>query len=224
MALHNEMSYNPSPPSKIAFFCEVTPEKGTGRTPLASSEEILTRVPAEVRKIYKEKGLMYIVNAPSEGKGPGVSWQRMYETEDRNEVDRVCASMGIETKWRDDGSLCTYRTATSTRTHPVTGREVWFNHSHLFHTSDLPPKTQAALDRIYPSKEHFPKNCMFADGSEIPKEYLDSVRKAQADSTMSWDWQKGDLMLLDNFVLCHGRNKYSPTRKQKRRILASMLF
>ena len=87
--------------------------------------------------------------------------------------------MGIRTKWRGDGSLCTFRSSTATRTHPVTGREAWFNHSHLFHSSDLPPKTQAALARVYPSQEHFPKNCMFADGSEIPTEYLTSVRKAQ---------------------------------------------
>ena len=72
MALHNEMSYNPAPPSKIAFFCEVAPEPGTGRTALASSEEILCRIPEHVVKAFKEKGLMYIVNAPSEGKGHGV--------------------------------------------------------------------------------------------------------------------------------------------------------
>jgi hypothetical protein len=154
----------------------------------------------------------------------GVAWQRMYESDNKGEVDTLCGSMGIQTKWRDDGSLCTFRTASATRTHPVTGREVWFNHSHLFHTSDLPERTQAALSSIYPSSDYYPKNCLFADGSEIPLEYLDSVRKAQVESTVSWDWQKGDLILLENFVLCHGRSKYSPTALPKRRVLASMLF
>ena len=55
-------------------------------------------------------------------------------------------------------------------------------------------------------------------------EYLDSVRKAQAESTVTWDWRKGDLVLLDNFALCHGRTKYDPDRMPKRRVLASMLF
>ena len=48
--------------------------------------------------------------------------------------------------------------------------------------------------------------------------------RAQAESTVTWDWRKGDLVLLDNFALCHGRTQYDPDRMPKRRVLASMLF
>jgi len=224
MALHNEMSYNKDPPSKIAFFCETAPPSGTGRTPLASSEEILKKLPDSLVAEYKKKGLSYIVNSPSKGKGPGVPWQTMYETTSKAEVDACCNEMNIQTRWNADGSLTTFRNAPSTRKHPQTGREIWFNHSHLFHPTDLPVKTQEALKRIHKTRDRFPKYSMFANGEEIPSKHLDKIRETQKECSMSWDWHKGDLLLLDNFVLCHGRTAYDSSIMPKRRILASMLF
>mmetsp|Transcript_33710 Transcript_33710/g.41470 ORF Transcript_33710/g.41470 Transcript_33710/m.41470 type:complete len:395 (-) Transcript_33710:44-1228(-) len=224
MALHNEMSYNREPPSKIAFFCENAPPKGSGRTPIASSEEILKKLPRNIVSEYKRRGVRYIVNAPSKDKGPGVPWETMYETNDKRKVDECCREMGIKTRWNANGSLTTFRNAPATRCHPVTKREVWFNHSHLFHPTDLPPKTQEALRRLHKSRDYYPKYCMYGDGEEIPTDFLEKIRKTQNECTMSWDWQNGDLLLLDNFVLCHGRTAYNSEDKPKRRILASMLF
>merc|ERR1712087_58056 len=224
MAVHNEMSYNPHPPSKIAFFCETPPAPGTGRTPIASSEEILRKLPADMVNRFKSTGLRYIVNASSKGKGPGVPWQTMYESSDPAEVDSVCRDMKVKTKWNEDGSLTTYRSASAVRNHPVSDVEVWFNHSHLFHPTDLPVSTQKALNRVHSTYEKYPKYCLFDDGTEIPSQYLNEIRKVQKECSMSWDWQAGDLLLLDNYLMCHGRSSFDSKSQPKRRVLASMLF
>jgi hypothetical protein len=100
--------------------------------------------------------------------------------------------------------------------------EVWFNHAHLFHPSDLPLKTQIALKSICSSVDDYPKYCCFSSGEEIPLEFLNEIRRAQRECTLQWDWVKGDVMILDNYLLSHGRSKFN--QEDKRRILASLLF
>jgi len=67
MALHNEMSYNPFPPRRIAFFCQSAPAPGTGQTPLGCSAEILRAMEPELVKRFSRDGLKYIVNSPTRG-------------------------------------------------------------------------------------------------------------------------------------------------------------
>ena len=72
-----------------------------------------------------------------------------------------------------------------TRFNKVTRQELWFNHAHLFHPSDLPVGTQDALRRMYgDAVELYPKHCTFSDGSPIPVKYLAAVRRAQQESSV----------------------------------------
>lgn len=222
MAMHNEMSYNQLPPRKIAFFCETPPVPGTGQTPIASSRKILSRIDPRIVARFKQKGLKYIVNAPSKGKGPGVPWQTMYQSDDRREVEKLCASMDIQCFWKKDDSLMTTRTRSATRLHHSTQEETWCNHAHLFHPTDLPERTQQTLKRVCKTALDFPKNCLYADDSEIDPNDLTHIRSVLTSCEFVFDWQKGDLLLLDNFKVCHGRKPFQSGTD--RRILASLLF
>lgn len=222
MALHNEMSYNPFPPRHIAFFCESSPASG-GQTPIASSREILARMPNGIRERFAP-GIRYVVNSPSQGCGPGVPWQAMYEAESREEVEAVCRELGVMCEWKADGTLRTTRTAPATQRHPRHDFEVWFNHAHLFHPSDLPERTQRALPVMYGSQADYPKNAFLADGSEISHEDLAEVRRVLQECTVTFPWQRGDCLILDNYQVCHGRRSFDRDATPKRKILAALLF
>lgn len=222
MALHNEMSYNPFPPRRIAFFCHSAPVPGTGQTPLGCSAEILRAMDSELVKRFTKHGLKYIVNSPTRGGGPGVPWQTMYRTDHKAEVERLCTELNVSYRWNADGGLTTLRSATATRVHPDTKEELWFNHSHLFHPSDLPESTYQVLKKACRNPTEFPKYCLFGDGSEIPEEDLSKVRKVLNSSQILFDWQEGDVLILDNYTMCHGRRHFDPTTK--RRILAFLIY
>ena len=105
----------------------------------------------------------------------GKCWQETYGTNDRLEVESFLSEQGIEWKWNEDGSLHTERVFPATRRHPVTDRQAWFNHAHLFHPSDLPKDSYDALCHVM-NREDLPKYVTYADGEEIEVEHLNHIR------------------------------------------------
>jgi alpha-ketoglutarate-dependent taurine dioxygenase len=51
------------------------------------------------------------------------------------------------------------------------------------------------------------------DGGALPRTLLHAVRKAQWESSVSFDWAPGDLLVLDNFFAMHGRFSFTPPRE-----------
>ena len=93
IALHSEMSYLPRWPSRLFFFCETAPARG-GETPIADCRRLLARIDPDVRRDLTERRIMYVQNLHG-GRGLGKSWQQVFETTDRGEVERFCAEQGI---------------------------------------------------------------------------------------------------------------------------------
>ena len=235
MALHNEMSYTANPPKILFFFCQTPPDPHCGgETPIADSAKILSDLIAtrkDIAQTFKEKGLKYIINLPSKHRARvGLSWQQTYKTDDPAVVSEFCKQNNINFQWiGEDGStanenltyatLRTDRSFPATRTHPTLPTEVWFNHSHLFHPSDLPYDTKEALELIT-TEDNFPKNCTFKDGSEIPLAYLEHIRHVLKENELTFSWKKGDILIIDNYLVAHGRRAFTG---DKRKILVSMV-
>ena len=103
MSPHNEMSYSPTPPTHIVFFCLTPPKLGCGgQTPLMSSKSVLEKIPKKLLEDWKSRGLKYFWNLYSRGKGPGKSWQDTYGTEDRVCVEAFLRELGFEFEWREE--------------------------------------------------------------------------------------------------------------------------
>ncbi|KAI6647928.1 Hybrid non-ribosomal peptide synthetase/type I polyketide synthase [Oopsacas minuta] len=216
MSPHNEMSYSPNPPSHIMFFCLNPPNNDCGgQTPLMSSRNILDKIPEKLLKDWKTRSLKYYWNLSSRGKGAGKSWQDTYGTEDRRCVEKFLAEQGFEFKWKGS-TLRTSRTATITRCHPITKEEVWFNHALLFHPSELPDTVSTSLSSF--PKDEYPKHCTYGNGEEISDSDIAQVKSVCLSNLVMFDWQKGDVLLVDNFLVAHARKKFSGERK----ILVSM--
>jgi alpha-ketoglutarate-dependent taurine dioxygenase len=96
--------------------------------------------------------------------------------------------------------------------HPRTGELVWFNHATFFHVSTLEPTLRDSMLAEFPEGE-LPANTYYGDGSPIEPEVLDHLRAAYHAETVSFPWQAGDLLLLDNMLVAHGRAPYAGPRQ-----------
>ncbi len=214
ISLHNEMSYAANYPTRLAFFCAVPAETG-GATPVADGEKWLSSMDAEVRDMFAG-GVRYIQNLHG-GMGLGRSWQATFETSDRGAVDGLLADAGVQWNWGPDELLHTEQIRRATLQHPVTGQTVWFNQADQWHPAGLGDKTGAMLAGLMPPEE-LPQYVTLADGRTIPDEAIRHIQECGRNASVDVDWQAGDLVLLDNLALAHGRNPFTGAR----RILVAM--
>jgi alpha-ketoglutarate-dependent taurine dioxygenase len=206
--LHNENSYQSVWPLKI-FFCCQTPAATGGETPIADSRRIYECIPKSVRDRFIEKGWMYVRNF---GDGFGLSWQTVFQTSDKAQVEEHCRKSGIVVEWKDGDRLRTRAVRPAVARHPKTGEPVWFNHVAILHVTTLEPAVRAAMLEEFQEGD-LPANSYYGDGSPIEPEALDQIRDAYFQETVSFPWQKGDLLMLDNMLAAHGRAPFSGERR-----------
>ncbi len=206
--LHNEQSYTRQWPSLIWFHCMTAALTG-GETPLADSRLVYQRIPSAVRDEFAQRELLYVRNY---SRALDLPWQRVFNTDRRDEVESYCAANGIEWEWKADDELRTRQRCQAVLRHPVTGDWLWFNQAHLFHESANEPALRASLLQAV-GYDNLPRNVCFGDGSPIADDKLAAIRAAYDQSAFAFPWQKGDVLMLDNLLVAHGRNPFSGERK-----------
>ncbi|HXV75888.1 MAG TPA: TauD/TfdA family dioxygenase [Candidatus Polarisedimenticolaceae bacterium] len=222
--LHNEMSYTSVYPTGVALCCETPPTRG-GRTPIADMARVLDRLPVALVARFDALGVRYRQHVPSSSSSRRArSWQQMFDTEDRSEVERVCAAQGIDHRWvGDEIALDSVRPALLT--HPRSGSRVWFNQVQVFHPSfshELFHHRRWLLGLAVRAHEwtRAPRiSCCHGDGTAIARRTMYVVRRALWAETRRFDWRRGDLLLLDNLRVAHGREPY----RGARRVLAALI-
>ncbi len=205
---HNEQSYTTSWPGRIWFHCVIAPTD-RGATPLADSRQVWSRIDQAVRQEFTRRGLTYVRNF---GTGLDLSWQKAFGTVDRSRIEQYCANNGILTEWIGDDHLRTRQSCQVEIGHPTTRERVWFNQAHLFHISSLHEAVRDALLSVVDEKD-LPRNAYFSDGDSIPEPVLNAVRDAYSACTLVIPWQEGDVLLLDNMLMSHGRQPFSGSRQ-----------
>jgi alpha-ketoglutarate-dependent taurine dioxygenase len=205
---HNENSYQSTWPLKI-FFCCQTPAAEGGATPIADCRRVLAAIDPAVRDRFVDKGWMIVRNY---GDGFGLDWRTVFQTSDPAAVEEYCRQSGIQVEWKSDGRLRTRAVRPATVRHPRTGEQLWFNHATFFHVSTLEPGIREALLAEF-EEDELPANTYYGDGTPIEPEALDHLRSLYLRETVSFPWQRGDVLLLDNMMVAHGRAPYSGERK-----------
>ncbi|MDJ0842246.1 MAG: TauD/TfdA family dioxygenase [Acidobacteriota bacterium] len=205
---HNESSHMHQWPSRQFFYCVTAAEEG-GETPLVDCRKLYRALPAELAKLFEEKGLLYVRNFIP---GLDVSWQNFFKTENRAEVETYCRNAGIHFEWQDRGGLKTMQKAPAVITHPQTGEKCFFNQIQLHHVSYLDKRVRAALTRVY-GEEGLPRNVFLGDGSPLTDDIMETVNRLYDTHAAAYAWEVGDVIMLDNMLVAHARNPFKGPRK-----------
>lgn len=206
--LHNEMAYSLNWPMKIWFFCVKAAEQG-GETPIADSRKVFQRIDPKIKEQFIEKQILYVRNY---GEGLDLQWENVFQTSDKLEVEAYCRQAGIDFEWKDGNRLSTRQVCQAVATHPKTGDRVWFNQAHLFHVSSLKPEVRESLLSMF-KEEDLPRNAFYGDGSKIEASVLEEINEIYQQETVTFSWQEGDILMLDNMLVAHGRKPFVGSRK-----------
>jgi alpha-ketoglutarate-dependent taurine dioxygenase len=207
--LHSEASYTPYKDIQCVIFCCIDPAPVGGETPIADNRRILRHLSDKTRAKFEEKGVRYVRNLH---KNAGLSWQEVFQTTDRAEVEAECRRTGMDFTWKDEDGLSLTWVKKAIWQHPVTGEPVWYNHAFFFN--------RVTFERDFGPFEadRLPYNSFYGDGTEISPAEMEEIRTAYEKSTLQFPWEKGDVLFLDNLMASHGRNAYDGRRK----VLAAM--
>jgi alpha-ketoglutarate-dependent taurine dioxygenase len=193
---------------RIWFYCVKAAERG-GETPIADSRRVFQRIDPGICQRFVEREVLYVRHY---GKGLDLSWENVFQTASRAEVEAYCRGAGIEYEWRENDCLRTRQRCQAVATHPRTGETVWFNQAHLFHVSSLESEVRRSLlSTVKPGD--LPRNAYYGDGTEIDDSSLDGIRACYRQEAVVFPWREGDVLMLDNMLTAHGREPFVGARR-----------
>ena len=210
--LHHEMAQTPMFPARLFFCCETAPRQN-GETPLCRSDIVLNELckadPEFVEKCER-LGVRYTNVMPAfddPESGLGRSWKSTLGAETAGEAEARLNKLGYSYEWlNNDGLRATTAVLPAVRSlHD--GRKVFFN------------QLIAAYRGWQDARNEASKSICFGDGSEIPPTSMDRVIEISDRLSFDLAWEPGDVVLIDNFLVMHGRRPF----KGKRRVLASLV-
>ena len=210
--LHHEMAQTPLFPSKLFFYCEIAPETG-GATPLCRSdwvlEQLINDAPEFVARVEAE-GVHYTNVMPDDddaGSGQGRSWRSTLSADNRSEAEARLAQLGYTWEWQADGSLRATTPALPAVREMSDGRKSFFN------------QLIAAFRGWADSRNDPNRAITFGGGQPITSGDMASAIAIADELTTDCAWQAGDVALIDNYLVMHGRRPFAG----KRRVLASLV-
>ena len=216
--LHQELSYRAHPPDVLAFLCVTpaatdAPPGERGATPLLDGAAFLDGLPPALQAVAAQN-LCYTKTMHG-GFGLGKSWQAHFETADREAVEAVLSAEGARWEWLPDDALRVEQIRPMVAAHPRTGRRCWHNQLTLWHPTNFGVRG-ATMRRLL--GDRLPTEVRWADGAPIDDALAEALRAAEHAAATRFDWHAGDLLLVDNHRVLHGREPY----RGERQVLVAM--
>jgi alpha-ketoglutarate-dependent taurine dioxygenase len=205
---HNESSHMHRWPMKQWFYCVKAAQEG-GETPIVDCRKVCARLDPKIVESFRQKKLMYVRNFVE---GLDVSWQAFFHTTDKSVIEEACRNAAIKYEWTANNGLRTYQICPGVAKHPRTGDMVFFNQVQLHHVSFLDPEVRESMLSLF-KREDLPRNVCYGDGSPIEDSVMQEISKVYWETAVSFPWQEGDILMLDNMLTAHARNPFKGERK-----------
>ena len=140
-----------------------------------------------------------------------VHWRDFFRTDDPEAVSAYCRNASMDFEWRGDNLRTRQRRAAVSK-HPKTNETVFFNQIQLHHISCVDASLREALFSFF-ALEELPRNVYYGDGGSIEDATVQTIIDTYWQNAVSFLWQKGDILMLDNMLIAHGRLPYVGSRK-----------
>ena len=206
--LHHEMAQTPLSPEKI-FFCCINAAEHGGATPLCRSDQFYQAFKSahpEWAEQFDQLGLKYTTHMPyaaDTNSGEGRSWRSTLSVESQKEAEDKLSALGYSWQWQPDQSLMATTPALPAVRKLPDGRESFFNQV-------------IAAYRGWKRTDDSPDTILtFGNGDSIPVPALEAIVSLSDEFTFPVEWQNGDVALVDNHRIMHGRKPYSGASKRQ---------
>jgi alpha-ketoglutarate-dependent taurine dioxygenase len=203
--LHHEMAQTPIYPGKLFFYCEQAPEEG-GATSLCRSDTFLAAVRKQLPEFAADcaaKGLCYshiLPAADDPGSGMGRSWRSTFSVDSRTAAEARMRTLSYRWEWLADGGLqVTTPPLPAVRTAPG-GQQVFFNQL-------------VAVSAWRDSRNDPDSSLCYGDGTRMDWDALTAAATLADEQAYDLCWQPGDVALVDNFLVMHGRRPFVGARR-----------
>ena len=210
--LHHEMAQTPMPPDKL-FFCCLSASESGGATPLCRSDYVARDLREEHPALFQafdQRGLKYTTTMPADNdhaSGQGRSWQSTLSVQSKAEAEARLTQMGYTFLWQQDDSLVTTTPRLPATKQLPTGEVSFFNQVIAVHLG-------------WRNSASGKPNLTFGDGSPIEQTALETIVDIASRHTVDLTWQDGDIALIDNHRMMHGRRPYGG--EQPRQVIVTL--
>jgi alpha-ketoglutarate-dependent taurine dioxygenase len=192
MGLHQELSFTPVRPDAIWLWCERTSGTG-GETTVADGTKIWARLAPEHRRLFESKRLKYSFGGTVEGVAElfRVAPEELHAT--------LARHAGALSYTQDGNALAfTYLTPAVQKTK--------FGGAPTFANFLLFSQTSAACG--HPEAPRVMGMLRFEDDQPIPPALVAELQAIAEPLTYEIRWQPGDLVMIDNTRMMHGRRGF----------------
>lgn len=215
---HLEATHTPRPPDTIVFNCQ-TPAQQRGETPLASFVELYDALPAAVTEPLEDERVVYSRELMDRGsrlyktlpngvtQSLALSWQEVSGCDDYVDARRVLEAEGYEVSIRGKRRLHTRCIQPVIGVHPKTQRKRWYLSDQI--TRRLPWYTRLPRRLL---RSQLGMEFELESGRDFAPGVLDLVHKELSRLRFSFSWRRGDVLVLDNQQMSHGRNPFAGER------------
>jgi|GEM_PF-735544 len=218
LSFHTEMSYLQERPRHVAFFCK-QPAPKYSETPLFDCAEIFERLPVKMQQRLEAEGVSYNRRFHSKVQPNNVrrTWMDSFGVETKEELEVIMKKADLEHNWIGGGILEVKVNMPAVLIDPTTGKKVLslalFNKWALHHSLKRFGHRYAWWKKLivdwYVVYAYCKKDAVFVtgygNGDTFTREETGIIQNAAFDSATLFEWQKDDIVLIDNIRTGHGR-------------------
>lgn len=196
--LHGEMYYKPEPRPELLWLCCIEPSAELGATTICDGQMFFDSLKPETQKLFLTKKIMYThVSLP-------VAWKAFSgETEIDAAVKALANSVGVKDVEKTPEGLVKWKFVTNAIIKGANSKYIFINSIRNI----LQGIKSASAD----SSGHF-LSVTFEDGTKIPSDVLAELYEVGNKNIYPVQWQPGEMIVVDNRRMMHGRQKFEGKR------------
>ena len=180
--LHGEMYYQKTIPLMLWFFC-AHPAAQDGETIFCDGKQFFNELSQPLKELFSQKKLKYRGHLDKD------AWQKQYKTNDLNVVKQICKSNDSHLAINKDESIDIHYICSAIQ------HSMYENHSVF-------------ISSLLPAKSMYSESVSFDDGSEIDAKIMCELNDIAEKITTEICWEKGDVLMIDNTRIMHGRRAF----------------